>query len=127
MDPFVLLSSIKKRDSTKHRRYNLYKETMAPKNRIAIDLVGKLPKSKRGNEYVLTLFCPFSHWADAYPISSGKAEEVTCLKKHIASHSIPAEVLSDRGTNFMSKAVHDFLTKLGCRKTQTSSYRPSSN
>jgi len=58
----------------------------------------------------------------------GKAEEViTCLKKHIASHSVPAEVLSDRGTNFMSKAVHEFLSKLGCRKTQTTAYKPSSN
>src|SRR3954464_8027114 len=117
MDPFVLLSSIKKRDSTKHRRYNLYKETMAPKNRIAIDLVGKLPKSKRGNEYILTLFCPFSHWADAYPISSGKAEKViTCLKKHIAPHSIPAEVLSDRGQTLCRRPSTTFSQSLDAER-----------
>ena len=49
------------------------------------------------------------------------------LDQLAGSHSVPAEVLSDRGTNFMSKAVQEFLSKLGCPKTQTSAYKPSSN
>jgi hypothetical protein len=111
-----------------YKRYNLYEETQAPMNRIAIDIVGPLTTSKRGNTYILTMFCPFSHWPEAYPLSSTKAKEVIeCLKKHIANHSIPAEVLSDRGKNFMSKEVKQFLTKMGSRKTQTSPYKPSSN
>jgi len=71
----------------RHRRYNLYEETLAPMNRVAIDLVGRFPKSKKGNEYILTLFCPFSHWAEAYPIPTGKAEEIiACLKKQLTQY-----------------------------------------
>ena len=92
-------------------------------NRIAIDMVGPLTTSKRGNSYILTMFCPFSHWPEAYPLSTTTAEDViACLKKHIAAHSVPAEVLSDRGTNFMSKKVKEFLSKMGTRKTQTGPY-----
>ena len=111
-----------------HRRYNLYEETQAPMNRIAVDIVGPLTTSKRGNQYIMTMFCPFSHWPEAFPLARTTAEEViTCLKKHISVHSVPAEILSDRGKNFMSQKVKEFLTKMGTRKTQTSPYKPSSN
>ena len=41
-----------------HRRYNLYEETMAPMNRIAIDLVCKLPNQ---NEEMNTFSLCFVH------------------------------------------------------------------
>ena len=118
----------RKRVAPRHRRYNIYEETMAPMNRIAVDMVGPLPKTKNGNTHVMTIFCPFSHWPEAYALSSTTAKDViSCLKRHIAIHAVPSEVLSDRGTNFMAQKVHDFLAKVGCRKTQTTAYKPSSN
>jgi hypothetical protein len=97
-------------------------------NRIAMDIVGPLKKTKRGNTHILTMFCPFSHWPEAFALSSTTAKDVlTCLKKHIAMHSVPAEVLSDRGTNFMAKKVHDFLSSMGSYYKHTSPYKPSSN
>jgi hypothetical protein len=42
-------------------------------------------------------------------------------------HSVPAEVLSDRGKNFMSAAVKDFLDQLGAKKYETAPYKPSTN
>ena len=60
--------------------------------------------------HILTIYDPFSHWPSAYPIKKQDAQTVIdCLKKHIADHSAPAECLSDRGKNFMSKAVKEFL------------------
>jgi hypothetical protein len=111
-----------------HRRYNISDQIMAPMNRIAMDIVGPLKKTKRGNTHILTMFCPFSHWPEAFALSSTTAKDVlTCLKKHIAMHSVPAEVLSDRGTNFMAKKVHDFLSSMGSYYKHTSPYKPSSN
>jgi len=96
-------------------------------NRIAVDIVGPLTTSKRGNQYIMTMFCPFSHWPEAFPLARTTAEVITCLKKHRSVHSVPADILSDRGKNFMSQKVKEFLTKMGTRKTQTSPYKPSSN
>jgi len=111
-----------------HRRYNLYEETQAPMNRIAVDIVGPLTTSKRGNQYIMTMFCPFSHWPEAYPISSTDAEAVIkCLKKHIQDHSVPSEILTDKGSNFLSKQMAEFLELMGAVKVTTTAYKPSSN
>ena len=98
---------------------------MAPMNRIAVDVVGPLAKTSSGNTHILTVFDPFSHWPEAYPISSTDAGAViTCLKKHIQDHSVPAEILTDKGTNFLSKQMADFLETMGAVKLTTTAYKP---
>jgi len=97
-------------------------------NKIAIDIVGPLPETKDGNKYILTVYDPFSHWPSAYPIPNTTAEQVIVgLKRHIAIHSVPSVVLSDQGSNFVAKAVKEFLTELGARKVETTPYKPQSN
>ena len=46
---------------------------------------------------------------------------------HIANHSVPSRVISDRGANLMSDEVKSFLESLGARKYETTPYKPSSN
>lgn len=111
-----------------HQRYNAYEDTMAPMNRIAMDIVGPLAKTEDGNTHILTIFDPFSHWPEAYPIKSTEAEAVIkCLKKHIQDHSVPAEILTDQGSNFLSKQMMDFIELMGAVKITTTAYKPSSN
>jgi hypothetical protein len=91
-------------------------------------MVGPLVTSVKGNSYILTIYDPFSHWPGAYAVPDQKAETVIkCLKQHVMLHSVPAEVLSDRGKNFMSAAVKDFLDQLGAKKYETAPYKPSTN
>ena len=49
------------------------------------------------------------------------------LTNYMSTYSPPAELLSDRGKNFMSKAVADFLECMGTKKYSTTPYKPSSN
>ena len=52
----------------------------------------------------------------------------SCVRvKHIANHSVPSGVISDRGANLMSDEVKSFLESLGARKYETTPYKPSSN
>ena len=75
-----------------------------------------------------TIYDPFSHWPSAYPISqTDSATIVQCLRKHIANHSAPSRVSSDRGANLLSDEVKSFLENLGARKYETTPYKPSSN
>ena len=117
-----------KKAPPKHRRYNVHMGQTAPMNRIAIDIVGPLTKTATGYTYILTVYCPFSHWPEAYPLRSTTAEEVIkALKYHISRHGISNEVLSDRGSNFLSETMRGFLARIGSRKLTTSAYKPSSN
>ena len=69
-----------------------------------------------------------TYWPSAYPISqTDSAIIVQCLRKHIANHSVPSRVISDRGANLMSDEVKSFLENLGARKYETTPYKPSSN
>jgi hypothetical protein len=101
---------IRKRQVPQHQQYNVHPKAVAPMNRICIDIVGPLVKSHRGHTHILTIYDPFSHWPGAYAIAETDSRTViNCLKKHISEHSVPAEVLSDRGRNLMSAEVREFL------------------
>ena len=41
-----------------------------------MDIVGPLPRSKKGNLYILTVQCSFTKWVEAYPLQNQHA--VTC-------------------------------------------------
>jgi hypothetical protein len=58
----------RKRVVPKHQTYNVHQVSLAPMNRIAIDMVGPFPKTKKGNTHihhlrpVLTLAMRLCHW-----------------------------------------------------------------
>ena len=116
------------RTPPKHRRYTFHGGQEAPNNRIAVDIVGPLPTTKGGYCYIMTIFDVFSHWVEAYPLSRTQAEDVIrCLKLYMSRHGVPASLLSDRGSNFLSKKVLEFLKEVGTRKVTTSPYHAASN
>jgi hypothetical protein len=116
----------RKRVVLSRARYALSTSQEAPMNRIAIDFVGPLTTTKKNNSYILTVFCPFSRWAQAFPVSRNTAlKTIECLKKHIATFSTPSEVLSDRG--FVSAELKEFLESMGIKHVMTAAYTPSTN
>ena len=45
-----------------------------PFQRLHIDIVGPLPRTKRGNRYTLTAQCSFTKWVEAYAIPNQRAK-----------------------------------------------------
>ena len=104
---------LRKRQVPLQTKYNIQPEAEAPMKRICIDIVGPLVKTRNGNTHIFTIYGPFSHWPSAYPISqTDSATIVQCLRKHIANHSVPSRVISDRGANLMSDEVKSFWKTL---------------
>ena len=75
----------------------------APFERIVMDVVGPLSRSRRGHQYILVV-CDY---ATSYPeamalrkVDAGSVAEQ--LIQLFARVGIPREILSDQGTNFMS-------------------------
>ena len=54
-----------------------------PMQRIHIDVVGPLPRSRRGNRYILIVQSSFTKWAEVFAISNQRA--TTCAKVLVRS------------------------------------------
>ncbi len=99
-----------------------------PFESVCVDLVGPLPKGRRGAKYLFTYVCLASRWPDAIPMRSASATEAAqCFLEIISRYGIPLRVLSDRGTISLSKLMAGVCETLGIDTIATSPYRPQSN
>ena len=92
-----------------------------PMDRIGIDVIGPLPKSKDNNKYILVIGDHFSRWMEAYPLPNQHA--VKLVHEFIARYGNPLEIHSD----FESSLFSEICKLIEVRKTRTTSYRPCSN
>lgn len=101
----------------------------APFERIAIDVLGPLTRSKRGNKFLLVIGDYFSKWMEAIPIPD---QEATTIAKHLVERvvtifGVPLELHSDQGSNFESQVFQELCKILGIHKTRTTPLRPQSD
>ena len=96
---------------------------------MALDILGPLPESNRGNKYILIIQNYFSKWTEAYAIPNQEATTVERLlvEELVACFSIPREIHSDQGRNFESKVLQEMCKSLGMDKTRTMSLHPQSD
>lgn len=97
--------------------------------KIALDMVGPLPKSKNGNLYILTLQDCLTKFVQAYPLKEQTSKNI--LDKLIShcfpSHGIPKTILTDQGTNFTSQLNSDFCELFKIIHVKCSPFHPESN
>ena len=100
-----------------------------PGEMVALDIVGPLPRTFRGNRYILTFIDHFTRYAEGEPLRDITAKTVarTFVNKFITRHGAPEKLLTDQGTNFVSKLFKGTSRLLGVEKIQTTPYRPSAN
>lgn len=98
-----------------------------PFERIIIDCVGPLPKTKSGYQYLLTLMCAATRYPEAIPMRTIRAKNVTKeLVKFFSIFGIPRVIQSDQGTNFTSKLFSQVLNCLSVKHKLSSAYHPES-
>ena len=99
-----------------------------PWSRIAIDIVGKFQRTKRGNAYILTIMDFATRYMEAIPLPRIDAA-TTCdaLLEVFARFGIPDEVLSDNGTNFVAQLSEEFLKLFKIHHIKTSPFHPQTN
>lgn len=99
-----------------------------PFEKVAIDIVGPLPLTKSKNRYILTYIDIGSRYPDAVPLRITTAKVVAAALLSIMTRlSVPLEILSDRGSNFLSSVMKETLAFLGIAHSKTAPYRPQSN
>ena len=73
-----------------------------PFSRIIVDCVGPLPKTKSGNQYVLTIMCASTRFPEAVSLRNIKAKTVVrALTKFFTLLGLPSSIQSDQGLNFV--------------------------
>ncbi len=98
-----------------------------PFSRVMIDCVGPLPKTKKGNEYLLTIMDVGTRFPEAVPLRSIKTRPVVeALLQFFSRVGLPKEIQHDRGTNFTSNLFQDVVCQLGIKQVMSSAYHPQS-
>ena len=97
--------------------------------RVALDLVGPLPKTDEGNQWILVVGDYATRWMEAYALPDARAETVAAkfVGEFVCRYGVPREVHSDQGTNFESEVFKEMCRLLGIRKSRTTAYNPKSD
>ena len=100
-----------------------------PLERMAMNIMGPLPVSERGNRYVLVIMDYFTKWAEAFPLLNQEAASVAemFVTQFACRYGVPRQLHTDRGKNFDSQLLKSICKLLEINKTLTSAYRPQSD
>ena len=103
--------------------------TSRPFERIALDILGPLPFSEKGNRYILVLADYFTKWAEAFPLVNQEAKTVAgvFVNEFILRFGAPRTVHTDQGRNFESHLFQEICELLEMHKTRTTPYHPQSD
>ena len=98
-----------------------------PWDTVSMDLM-QLPRTERGNRYLLVLVCHFSRFAVLEPIPDKKGETVGNAILDICKHyQFPKILLSDNGKEFRCAVVKKLAATFGTSQCFTAIHHPASN
>ena len=99
-----------------------------PFQRIAMDIVGPLPRSRQGHRYILVICDYATRYPEAFPLKTIDAPHVVEeLMKFFSRAGVPKEILTDQGINFMSKLLTELYRMLHIQPIHTSPYHPQTD
>ena len=83
-----------------------------PFSKVVIDCVGPLPKTKKGNEYLITIMDPTTRYPEAIPVKNITAKTIVRHLLHFfTTVGLPNEIQSDRGSNFTSHLFEEIIKR----------------
>ncbi|MGL4850980.1 MAG: DDE-type integrase/transposase/recombinase, partial [Clostridium sp.] len=99
-----------------------------PFSRVGIDIVGPLPRTPRGNKYIIVATDHLTRWAEARAVRTKSSKETALfLISLIQRHGQPEEILSDRGKEFLNSTIVALCSLMNIKKSFTSAYNPKCN
>lgn len=86
-------------------------EVKRPWQQVSVDLIDPLPRSKKGNTWLLVMQNRFSKWTEITSIRRATAQAVTqgVTEKIILRHGKPEIILTDNGTQLKSTEMEKRL------------------
>lgn len=104
-------------------------EVPAPFTRWHLDFIGELPATQNGNRWILMAVDYATNWIIAKPLINASGEEIVnfLYEEIVMKFSCPVEICTDRGNNFMSKILKQYMKKIKSKHIFTSAFHPRTN
>jgi transposase InsO family protein len=96
---------------------------------IHVDIVGPLPAATCGSRYLFTVVDRSSRWLEALPMRDIAATSCAdaLIAGWISRYGVPAQLTSDRGTQFTSAIWDALCQQLGIQHQPTTAFHPQAN
>ena len=103
--------------------------TLKPTDRTHLDLTGKLPKTQRGNVYILVIKDYLTKFVWLIPLPNKEAITIAeaMLVHFIGVAGIPKVIISDQGGEFDNKLMRALTSVLTAKKIRTTGYNPQAD
>jgi hypothetical protein len=100
-----------------------------PFDRVGIDYVGPLPRTTKGNRYIIVATEYLTKWveASATPDCTAQTTAKFMYDEIICRHGTPKEILTDRATSFQNELITALLHVVGTKHRLSSPYHPQTN
>lgn len=94
-----------------------------------MDLLGPLKKTKKGNQYILSIHDELTKYLILVPLKTQQTETIwnALLNHYIYIFSPPKKILTDRGQNFISSLMQQYEDAFKIKHIKTTSFHPQSN
>lgn len=96
---------------------------------VALDILGPLPVTPRGNKYLLVGVEYCTRWPMAWALPDQTAQTIAdaFVGGYVLDKGAPERLLTDQGRNFSSRLLKDVCSILGTKKVRTSPYHPQTD
>ena len=91
---------------------------------VIIDCFGLLPKTKAGNQYLLTIMCKATCFPEAVALKNIKASKI--VVRFFTLVGLPCSVQSDQGSNILLGLMQKAMYQLGVKQYKSAAYHPKS-
>lgn len=97
-------------------------------DRWGLDLIGKCPKTKRGNIWIAVAVDYVTKWPVARALPDATAETLAEFVYDLyLNYGAPKEIITDQGANLWAPAMDLFLKKINVHHKGTTAYHPRTN
>ena len=102
---------------------------LEPNEKIAMDILGPLKKTKTGNQYILSIHDELTKYFVLVPLKTQQTESIwnALLDHYIYIFSAPKKILTDRGQSFISELMQRYEEAFKIKHIKTTSFHPQSN
>ena len=104
-------------------------EPYRPFVEVNADVVGPLPRTDRGNQFIFVITDKVTRWVEAYALPSVTAAALASVfvKEFISRYGCPIRFTTDQGSNFTSELFAEVNRILGVHLRHSHPYAPWTN
>ncbi|KAG0713134.1 Gypsy retrotransposon integrase-like protein 1 [Chionoecetes opilio] len=96
-----------------------------PMQVVGLDLIGPLPVTGSGSEYILSLVDYLTKYVMVFALAREDGSGVnTCIKHYISILGAPERLISDQGKRFCDKINYDLCKEMGIKRCVSRAHHP---